>query len=88
MFVTSDEKQNRKENMCTTKKSKEKTALAAKKQRDGISGISPKRFSGRFRVRPRFARAVSYLLRVLVWRSAATPLVIDKHTPWCQIYFI
>ena len=23
--------------------------------------------------------------RVLVWRSAATPLVIDKHTPWCQI---
>lgn len=40
------------------KKSKEKTALAAKKQRDGISGISPKRFSGRFRVRPRFARTV------------------------------
>ena len=23
--------------------------------------------------------------RVLVWRSATTPLVIDKHTPWCQI---
>ena len=23
--------------------------------------------------------------RVLVWRSEATPLVIDKHMPWCQI---
>ena len=22
--------------------------------------------------------------RVLVWRSAATPLVIDKHTSWSQ----
>ena len=22
--------------------------------------------------------------RVLVWRSAATPLVYDKHTPWCH----
>ena len=60
----------------------------------------PKRFSGRFRVRPRFARAVSYI----VWRSLpgstqrhersewlcgvkAAPLVIDKHTPWCQTKF-
>ena len=25
--------------------------------------------------------------RALVWRSEATPLVIDKRTPWCQIKF-
>ena len=25
--------------------------------------------------------------RVLVWRSAAPPLVIDKHTSWCQTKF-
>ena len=56
------------------KKSKEKTALAAKKQRDGISGISPKRFSGRLRVRPRFARTVflPFACACLAERSDAT----------------
>ena len=40
------------------------------------------------RTDPIFA-VVFGLLRVLVWRSEATPLVyIDKHTFNCQIYFI
>ena len=25
--------------------------------------------------------------RMLVWRSEATPLVIDKHTPWFQLSY-
>ena len=40
-------------------------------------------------LRSRFSFSLSVLLRrVLVWRSEATPLVIDKHTPICQKYFM
>ena len=32
-----------------------------------------------------FCDLLNLCRRVLVWRSEATPLVIDKHTPWCQL---
>lgn len=44
-----------------------------------------KRVSGQLRLPLAFILASQRVfLRVLVWRSEATPLVYAKHTPWCQ----
>ena len=45
----------------------------------------PKRISGQLRLPLAFIFSkLKSFLRVLVWRSEATPLVYDKHTPNCH----
>ena len=48
----------------------------------GFTGRFAKRFSAKLRFALVFRSAFQFVLRrVLVWRSEATPLVYDKHTP-------
>ena len=63
-----------------------KSIRLQKNTRERKSGRFRKRFSAKLRFALVFRSAFQFVWRrVLVWRSAATPLVIDKHTPWCQI---
>ena len=57
-------------------------AVLRKNTRERKSGRFRKRFSAKLRFALVFRLAFQFALRrVLVWRSEATPLVIDKHTP-------
>lgn len=58
-------------------------AVLRKTTRERKSGEFRKRFSAKLRFALVFRSAFYFVLwRVLVWRSEATPLVYDKHTPW------
>ena len=59
-----------------------KEAALMKNTRERKSGRFRKRFSAKLRFALAFRSAFWFVLRrVLVWRSEATPLVYDKHTP-------
>ena len=61
----------------------QKSCIKEKLRESGKSGRFRKRFSAKLRFALAFRSAFYFVLRrVLVWRSEATPLVIDKHTPW------
>ena len=61
-------------------------AVLRKNTRERKSGEFRKRFSAKLRFALVFRSAFQFVLRrVLVWRSEATSLVYDKHTPQCQI---
>ena len=71
----------------TSKTPYDKVKRLQKKEntRERKSGEFRKRFSAKLRFALVFRSAFQFVLRrVLVWRSEATPLVIDKHTPWWQ----
>ena len=64
-----------------------KKAVLRETTRERKSGEFRKRFSAKLRFALVFRSAFQFVLRrVLVWRSEATPLVYDKHTPWYQSY--
>ena len=65
--------------------SQKNKAISRKNTRERKSGRFRKRFSAKLRFALVFRSAFQFVLRrVLVWRSEATPLVIDKHTPQCR----
>ena len=64
-----------------------KKAVLRKTTRERKSGEFRKRFSAKLRFALVSRSAFQFVLRrVLVWRSEATPLVYDKHTPQCQTH--